>query len=78
MAVEIIDGTPEAGPSAAAITDESRHRRGERLEVLNGVAGAPRGNENAVRRGRYCREAIELRRAVATLIREGRELAEKA
>jgi uncharacterized protein YjcR len=38
--------------------------------------GAPLGNTNARRHGRYGREAIELRRAIAELVREGRQLVE--
>jgi uncharacterized protein YjcR len=39
-------------------------------------AGAPIGNQNARKHGRYGREAIELRRAVAELVRDGRKLVE--
>lgn len=41
-------------------------------------SGAPRGNKNAVKHGRYGHDAMKWRRALAALIREGRELAEKA
>lgn len=39
-------------------------------------AGAPKGNNNALRHGRYTAEAINQRRAVAALIRECREIVE--
>ncbi|MEP2745189.1 hypothetical protein [Bauldia litoralis] len=38
--------------------------------------GAPAGNGNAFKHGGYGREAIETRRLIAELIREGRELVE--
>jgi len=38
--------------------------------------GAPAGNRNALRHGRYTAEAIETRRMIAELIRESRELIE--
>ncbi len=34
--------------------------------------GAPVGNTNARKHGRYGRESIELRRAIAELVRDGR------
>jgi hypothetical protein len=38
--------------------------------------GAPMGNKNARKHDRYGREAIELRRAIAELIRQGCKLVE--
>jgi hypothetical protein len=38
--------------------------------------GAPVGDTNARKHGRYGRESIELRRAIAELVRHGRELVE--
>jgi uncharacterized protein YjcR len=38
--------------------------------------GAPIGNTHARKHGRYGRDSIELRRAIAELVREGRELVE--
>jgi hypothetical protein len=39
-------------------------------------SGAPAGNRNALRHGRYTRELIEFRRTVRELLREARELVE--
>jgi hypothetical protein len=39
-------------------------------------SGAPAGNRNALRHGRYTRELIEFRRTVRELVREARELVE--
>ena len=36
-------------------------------------SGAPKGNTNALRHGRYTGAAIEAQREVAELIRDGRE-----
>jgi hypothetical protein len=36
--------------------------------------GAPKGNKNALRHGRYSAEAIARRRAISLLIRYGRRL----
>jgi hypothetical protein len=38
--------------------------------------GAPIGNRNALRHGWYTAEAIEMRRAIRTLLRETRSLIE--
>jgi uncharacterized protein YjcR len=38
--------------------------------------GAPAGNRNAYKHGRYGRDATKTRRMVADLIREGRKLIE--
>lgn len=38
--------------------------------------GAPADNRNAFKHGNYGREAIDTRRMIAELIREGRELVE--
>jgi len=35
--------------------------------------GAPKGNKNALRHGRYTAEAITLRQAIRALLRENRE-----
>ena len=37
-------------------------------------SGAPRGNKNALKHGRYTREAIEERRSLQGLIRQSRKL----
>jgi hypothetical protein len=37
-------------------------------------SGAPRGNKNALKHGRFTREAIETRRKVAALLRQSRML----
>ena len=37
--------------------------------------GAPKGNKNAFKHGRYCVEAVARRRSIAELIRKARELA---
>jgi uncharacterized protein YjcR len=37
-------------------------------------SGAPRGNENALKHGRYTRKAIEERREMQTLLRQSRML----
>jgi len=39
-------------------------------------SGAPIGNQNALRHGRYTREAIVERRAIHALLRESRDLIE--
>ena len=39
--------------------------------------GAPKGNRNAIKHGRYTAEAIARRREISTLIREGRALGGK-
>jgi uncharacterized protein YjcR len=41
-------------------------------------SGAPKGNRNALKHGRYTRELLEFRRAVRELVREARELVEIA
>jgi len=46
-----------------------------RCRMHGGTAGAPRGNRNALVRGRYSAEAIAHRREVAVLIRAMRSLA---
>jgi hypothetical protein len=40
-------------------------------------SGAPRGNTNALKHGRYTREAIEERRQVRTLLRQARMLLQR-
>jgi hypothetical protein len=37
-------------------------------------SGAPRGNKNALKHGRYTREAIKERRQLRTLLRQSRML----
>jgi glucans biosynthesis protein len=37
-------------------------------------SGAPRGNKNALKHGRYTREAFEERRSLRGLIRQSRKL----
>jgi uncharacterized protein YjcR len=37
--------------------------------------GAPKGNRNALKHGRYTCEALELRQMIAGLTRDGRRLA---
>jgi uncharacterized protein YjcR len=37
-------------------------------------SGAPRGNKNALKHGRYTREAIEARRWLRALVRQSRSL----
>jgi glucans biosynthesis protein len=37
-------------------------------------SGAPRGNKNAIKHGRYTREAIEERRQLRDLLRQSRSL----
>jgi hypothetical protein len=41
-------------------------------------SGAPRGNRNALKHGRYSATAIARRRYLRNLIREGRSMAKKA
>ncbi len=44
---------------------------------MHGAGGGPPvGNENARKHGRYGRDSIELRRAIAALVRQGGELVE--
>ena len=40
-------------------------------------SGAPRGNSNAIKHGRYTRKALEERRYVRTLLQEARALLRK-
>jgi hypothetical protein len=40
-------------------------------------SGAPRGNKNALKHGRYTREAIEERRQLRALLRQSRMLIQK-
>ena len=40
-------------------------------------SGAPRGNKNALKDGRYTREAIEERQQLRALLRQSRMLIEK-
>jgi uncharacterized protein YjcR len=40
-------------------------------------SGAPRGNKNALKHGRYTRKAIEARRQLQTLLRQSRMLIQK-
>ena len=37
-------------------------------------SGAPRGNQNALKQGRFTREAIEERRSLQALLRQSRKL----
>jgi hypothetical protein len=39
-------------------------------------SGAPKGNRNALRHGRYAAQAIEMRREMRALLRRSRELVE--
>lgn len=51
--------------------------RGKSVCRMHGAGGgAPLGNKNARRHGRYGRESIEMRRALAELMRESRGLVE--
>lgn len=40
-------------------------------------SGAPRGNKNALKHGRYTREAIEARRQLQGLLRQSRKLVQE-
>jgi len=48
----------------------------KRCRMHGGAAGsgAPRGNKNALKHGRYTREAIEERRQLRALLRQSRSL----
>jgi hypothetical protein len=51
--------------------------RGKAVCRMHGAGGgAPAGNRNARKHGRYGRDAMEARRIIAELIRQGRELAQ--
>jgi len=51
--------------------------RGFKVCRMHGAGGgAPRGNRDALKHGLYTAEAIEARRLVHELIRQGRELVE--
>ena len=51
--------------------------RGKAVCRMHGAwGGAPVGNKNARKHGLYGRESIELRRAIALLVRESREMVE--
>ena len=53
--------------------------RGKRCRMHGGApgSGAPRGNKNALKHGRYTREAIEESRLLQSLLRESRVLIQK-
>jgi glucans biosynthesis protein len=52
--------------------------RGRSVCRMHGAGGgAPVGNRNARKHGRYGRRAIEMRRAIADLLRKGRDLVER-
>jgi uncharacterized protein YjcR len=54
--------------------------RGKRRCRMHGGApgsGAPRGNKNALKHGRYTREAFEERRQLQALLRQSRMLIQK-
>jgi hypothetical protein len=72
-------------PMHQANDAEPRTRRGTecqspamkngRCRMHGGMSpGAPRGNKNAWKHGRYTAEAIARRRSIAALIRQAREL----
>ena len=48
------------------------------LQELGVPPGAPKGNQNALKHGRYTAQAISDRKQIAELLREMRELAEEA
>ena len=51
--------------------------KGKTVCRMHGTGGgAPVGNRNALRHGRYTAEAIGTRRLIAELVREGRKLVE--
>jgi uncharacterized protein YjcR len=39
--------------------------------------GAPKGNKNALRHGRYTAEALAVRQAITALLRENRDVLER-
>jgi glucans biosynthesis protein len=54
--------------------------RGKKRCRMHGGApgtGAPRGNKNALRHGRFTREAIEERRQLQALLRQSRKLVQQ-
>ena len=52
--------------------------RGHNVCRMHGASGgAPQGNGNAYKHGLYAAEAVEMRRRVRELTRQGRELVEK-
>ncbi|MCT2559371.1 hypothetical protein N0B51_10310 [Tsuneonella sp. YG55] len=78
-----IDPQPDTGPMMAAPRCGARTRNGtscrapavagkRRCRMHGGAigSGAPRGNQNALRSGRYTREAIAARREMNRLLRE--------
>lgn len=78
------------GPMLASERCGARTRNGKpcRAPAANGKgrcrlhggaegSGAPKGNQNALKHGRYSRAAIEERRALRKLIREAEEFLEK-
>jgi uncharacterized protein YjcR len=61
----------------SALACQSPAVRGYRVCRMHGAGGgAPLGNKNALKHGLYSAEAIEMRRAVRELNRQGRKLAE--
>jgi hypothetical protein len=42
------------------------------------LPGAPKGNKNALKHGRYTAEAIAMRRKISDLLRAGKSLARNA
>ena len=74
------------GPMLASRALRGQHTFGQPLHVAGGqrqkplpdarrcAAGAPRGNKNALKHGRFTREAIAERRLVRSLLQESRAL----
>lgn len=58
-------GTPCQAPAVAG-------RKRCRMHGGAKGSGAPKGNKNALKHGRYTAEAIEMRRAVNEILRAGR------
>lgn len=63
-------GTPCQAPAVAGK---------KRCRMHGGAAGsgAPKGNQNALKHGRYTRESLEFEKHIRDLLREGKELIEK-
>lgn len=79
--VEAMNSAPRCGArTRCGGTCEVPAVKGKRRCWYHGGApgsGAPIGNQNALKHGRWSAEEIQFRRMVSTMIKEGKELFEK-
>jgi uncharacterized protein YjcR len=67
---------PPSSPMSPPSRCGARTRSGSPCRLHGTGGGAPEGNRNALKHGRYTAEAIEHRRMVRELLRAARELAQ--